>query len=146
MKYILPRDCRCRSCVLSPSGWTQSGARQQQCLRGPQPAKALKGLRTQLHVSGHIWMPSRFYAQRLSVWLWWTPSSKADRGCQKRLTHTPGGNSLVAASRRWGTRLASPGTHCQQTQNMCGEARAMPHQGKQMTIRDQQNPEPAQEQ
>ena len=49
MKYTLPRDCHRRSCVLSSSGRTQSGARRRRCSQRPPPEKASK----HREVSGH---------------------------------------------------------------------------------------------
>ena len=53
MKYAVPRDCHRYSCVLSPSGRTQSGARHRRCFQRLPTEKASRGPQTQQHVSKH---------------------------------------------------------------------------------------------
>ena len=139
MKYTVPRDCHRRSYVLSPSGRTQSGAGHQQCSQRPTPEKASRGSQTQQPVSEHDERPSKLCAQRPSLWQWWTPSSKTDPDCQRRLRHTSEGNSLETASRRRDTRPTSPGTHFQQFLCTCRKAIASPRPEQHTTLRDQQH-------
>ena len=146
MKFNIPRDCCRWSCVPPRLNGTKSGARHRRCCQRPPPVKALKGPWTQQHFSKLIKMQSSLCAQPLSVWRWWTPSSKTDPNSQRRLRHTPEGISWVAASRTWGTWPAFPCTHSQQTGRMCREAHVNHQPEQQATLRYQQHSEGAQEQ
>ena len=67
MEQTIPQDCRCRTCVLSPSIRRKPGARHHQLSQQLSTKKTLRCLRTQRHASKPVWILSSLCSQRISV-------------------------------------------------------------------------------